>query len=151
MKTGRSGGGLRHPTGGDLPFAAQSEDGKADRVQRLHVWRGALRSGGLSAGSWPSGVDALCGLCRATATRQVYFFDCPFGARFAFGYSHHWEAIFYGHTRTMKSMISTSVGLCQEAVTKPFNASAYLTTNQIIPVKLALAATALNVAVPAAR
>jgi hypothetical protein len=65
-------------------------------------------------------------------------------------YSHHWEAIFYGHTRTMKSMISTSVGLCQEAVTKPFNASAYLTTNQI-PAKLTLAATALNVAVPAAR
>jgi len=32
----------------------------------------ALRSGGLSAGSWPSGADALCGLCRATATRQVY-------------------------------------------------------------------------------
>jgi hypothetical protein len=60
------------------------------------------------------------------------------------------EAIFYGHTRTMKSMISTSVGLCQEAVTKPFNASAYLTTNQI-PAKLTLAATALNVAVPAAR
>ena len=82
---------------------------------------------------------------------RFIFFDCPFGARFAFGYSHHWEAIFYGHTRTMKSMISTSVGLCQEAVTKPFNASAYLTTNQIIPVKLALAATALNVAVPAAR
>jgi hypothetical protein len=65
-ETGRSGGGLRHPTGGYLPFAAQSEDGKADRVQRVMSGglggAGALRSGGLSAGFWPSSVDALCGL-----------------------------------------------------------------------------------------